>query len=120
VSISSQSLSRFVDNTWGAHLLLLDVSRRSADNIARRRTWPENSRGAMLRYAWLQAERQPQEEARLITALEDIVPRSKLLGEVDDQLSERFKTVERDYPVDYDRHVPDSLRNLQLVGMATE
>lgn len=115
--IASEELKAFVEKTLGAHLLLLDVS-RSCEKHCDVQTWPATSHAAMLRFAWLNPNRSMPEQARLISALQQLSPQSHELAEVDQQLAERLKSLQQIYAdtLAYDRHLPDSLRNLLLRG----
>ncbi len=115
--IASEELKAFVEKTLGAHLLLLDVS-RSCEKHCDVQTWPATSHAAMLRFAWLNPNRSMPEQARLISALQQLSPQSHELAEVDQQLADRLSSLKQIYAdtLAYDRHLPDSLRNLLLRG----
>ena len=116
-AISSGYLSNFVETTRGAHLLLLDVSRRNAEGVTTSRGWPDTSHGAMLRYAWLNPANVP-DQARLLTALVDIQPEDKSLELIDQRLNSRRAQINQQSNdqnvLMYDGRVPESLKSFQL------
>jgi hypothetical protein len=94
--------------TRGAKLFLLDVARsgdRRDDRLALASLWPEGeTEFGLLRFLWRgetgdrPAERTIPENARLISALRDVLPGSPKLRDVAEQLENRVGELERRYP----------------------
>ncbi|MCO6456713.1 MAG: hypothetical protein J5I93_15550 [Pirellulaceae bacterium] len=111
-AISGQLLSQFVNNGCGAHLLMLDVNRRSPAEPVDAASWPEESRAAMFRFAWLKPSPAPR-EARLIGALEQADPSSERLGQLAAELR-RLAGRQAADALSYEQSVPRLLEDLQL------
>ncbi len=114
-SIRSDTLTEFVGQTPGAHLLLLDVARQCAETKCPPADWPLRSPGAVLRFAWLLPEKKPS-EAELLTALSEFQPEDNELRDFDQRLSLREARVLQTYPnsMSYERYIPEGLRDLKL------
>lgn len=122
--IPCDKLVEFLAETPGAHVLLLDVEReappgspgqRGRDKIAR---WLDDYPQAqahvgVLRHAWL-GKGDPPAEARLLTALGKVIPRSARLREVLAHMGTMFGTL-RDSNLLIYTYVPSDLHDL-LVG----
>ena len=115
-SVDSETLNRLFELSQGAYVLLLDVKRHE-QQVADRSSWPNDSMSAMLRYAWLRGSTSP-ESASLIHGLGMTVPKSPRLQDLQRGLRDNFNDLTRAFPdsMDFDDHVPNSLKNLTIGG----
>ena len=86
-AISCDGLARFFGDTLGAQVLFLDVVRVAAakppgTEVVRDKInqWPDDSHVGVFRSAWLIPGDAP-EEARLLTAVQAVLPKTARLGE---------------------------------------
>jgi len=118
--LGSDELQMFIDNSPGAHLMLLDVSRRVSENIARNSAWPENSQAAVLRYAWLKPTEKVPQDARLIVDMQDALAEQNSLRGVDQVLADRFTPdrISKSYPgaLLFESFIPATLGDLTLTA----
>ena len=114
-SVSSEMLNRLVETNPGAYLLLLDVTRAESEERTAKRDWPNDSKAAMLRYAWFSNNSTP-ETATLIFGLKKVVPEAHELGHLESALRANQTALSAQYPksLAFDGHLPDILRSLRL------
>jgi hypothetical protein len=120
--IGRDELNRWFGNMAGAQLILLDVDRAAAAEatLAKRNikaVWPADSHIAFFRFAWAPPEPQntPNEQV-LLTALEQVTTKARTLAQIDTGLATFSSAAKGRYPapLDYDRHVHESLGGLNL------
>jgi hypothetical protein len=97
----------------GAHLLLLDVTREK-EGKDRAGRWSDDSRVGVLRYAWLGP--QAPNEARLITALEESMPRAVFMRDVQTFLGNKYDQISQNFAseIAYDGYLPADIKNLAI------
>ena len=78
--------------------------------------WPSDSRIGVLCSAWLGRGDDWKDDARLITALRETMPRASRFAEVDTQVGLKLRQVGAEYPtlLLYDPHIPAGSRDLVL------
>ncbi|MEK6238002.1 MAG: hypothetical protein N2C14_25090, partial [Planctomycetales bacterium] len=106
-------LDRFLANTRGAHLMLMDAARGGKWNKSLDARWPEHSHAAMLRHSWNSDD---GKEGMLMVNLRKAVTESGPLKQVDRGLQQLFRSLAGD-PGEveaYDSHLPEGLANLNL------
>ena len=115
-AISSDLLNSHVEKNPGAHVLLLDVARLSARKDEH--DWPNDSRAAMLRYAWLKNPQRMPPEASLLSGLKKVTPKMKKLNQVKQALETNQANVTRQFPdaVVFEEFVPPVLNGLTFGG----
>jgi hypothetical protein len=104
--LSSDVLARFVQNTLGAHLLLLDVSRSALAGGP----LPMTEGISVLRLA------RPESHTMMTRLLADATPTPSSLREFDQELREGVQSVPG-FPrtIQYDGMVSSAMENLQLI-----
>ena len=113
-SLDSGKLNDFFESTSGAHVWLLEVARFS-DEMDRpaQPDWMDESRAAVLRYAWLNTNKIPS-EAHLITALRSGLQGPKNLGTLDQFLSANWQSIAQRYAVLYESYLHPGLAEIAL------
>ena len=115
-SVTSDLLNGHVETNPGAHVLLLDVARlpQPDEHLT---GWPNDSRAAMLRYAWLGGSNSANQR-KLLSGIERMIPDAGKL----EQLTEALKSddvafrSEDSRTLVFDDFVPPALNELQLGG----
>jgi WD40 repeat protein len=99
--------------TPGAQVLFLDVT-RDQGGAAENDSLSGSSRIGVLHYAWLGPTAPP--DARLMTALEDTMPRSPRLGDLESQVDEKLAQMGKTYSkfIQYREYLPDDLKSLVI------
>jgi WD40 repeat protein len=115
LAIGQDFLEKFFAEVPGAPILFLDVM-RSGGERQRLVRWPSDSRIGVLCSAWLGRGDDWKDDARLITALRETMPRAGRLAEVDAQVGLKLRQVGAEYPtlLLYDPHIPAGSRDLVL------
>jgi hypothetical protein len=115
LAIGQDFLEKFFAEVPGAPILFLDVT-RSGGERQRLVRWPSDSRIGVLRSAWLGRGDDWKDDARLITALRETMPRASRFADVDSQVGLKLRQVAAEYPslLLYDPHVPAGSRDLVL------
>jgi WD40 repeat protein len=100
--------------TPGAQLLFLDVTRDQAP-AGEDEPWSEYPRIGVMHYAWLGPQAAPI-DIRLMTTLENTMPNSAKLGELELKVSDKLEQIRERYPkyVRYQEHLPDDLKTLVI------
>jgi WD40 repeat protein len=99
--------------TPGAQVLFLDVTRDEAPPPDE--PWDEDRRIGVMHYAWLRPQAAPP-DARLMTTLENTMPRSSRLGDLEVQVGDKLDQIGKRYPefFRYEAHLPDDLKTLVI------
>jgi hypothetical protein len=121
-AVSCDGLARFFTDTLGAQVLFLDVVRvaaakAKATEVVRDKVhqWPDDSHVGVFRSAWLNPGAAP-DEARLLTAVQSVLPNTGRLGDFAIQVIGTFNRLAEKYPksLSYQSRLPEDLSELVI------
>ncbi len=116
-SVTGKDLQRTLNDTYGAHLLFLDLNQND-QSVTLQDVWPKAPQLGIVISNWMGQEQQPG-ETRLISALTHALPQIRLVRELASTIDDRFRSAREHFPGRIEARV-DLLKEVQDVRIGVE